>query len=293
MFAEACSRVSDFTKPLVISTRHQDGSVSSEVGTFIVLNREGWVMTAGHMYNSFSKFQSDVNKAKEIEEINNGRMARPGSPSSMVKLDPKLITNHSFWWGWDGVQVKTTYVNNQIDIAFGKLEPFNPDWVRSYPILRDPATLRPGTSVCRSGYSFMDIKSTWNDEKKSFQIPRIPERDVIFFNEGMHTRTVSKGPSKDGGFAIRYVETSTPGLRGQSGGPIFDTEGRVYAMQVKTAHLPLGFQPTVEYEGRTVVENQFLNVGLGVHVGTIRDILDKHGVRYTAEGDDTGYRIVG
>ena len=52
-------------------------------------------------------------------------------------------------------------------------------------------------------------------------------------------------------------------------------------------------QATVEYDGKTVVENQFMNVGLGVHVATIRDVLDSRGVRYDAEEDVGGYRIVG
>ena len=89
-----------------------------------------------------------------------------------------------------------------------------------------------------------------------------------------------------------YVETSTPGLKGQSGGPIFTTKGHIYAMQVATAHMPLGFSPTIEVDGRTEVANQFMNVGLGLHVRIIREILDEHGIRYDAEGDESGYRIV-
>ena len=91
---------------------------------------------------------------------------------------------------------------------------------------------------------------------------------------------------------MTYIETSTPGLKGQSGGPIFDSHGNIYGMQVITNHLPLGFHPMVEYDGRKVVENQFLNVGVGVHVRTIRDILDARGVDYTSEGDESGFRII-
>ena len=46
-------------------------------------------------------------------------------------------------------------------------------------------------------------------------------------------------------------------------------------MQTETAFLRLGLHPTAEYDGTTVVENQFLNVGRGVHVKTIRDVLDE------------------
>ncbi len=293
MFADACQKVSEFTKPVITSTRLQDGSVTTESGTFIVLNREGWIVTAGHIYDTFMKFQTDQNKMREVQKLNESRASRPGSPGVEIKMNPNYITNHSFWWGWDQVRITNVFVNRQIDIAVGRLENFNPSWVREYPVLKDSTNLRPGTSVCRMGYSFMDIKSTFDQAANAFRIPKIPERDLIFPNEGIHTRTLRLGKTQDGKYDRVYVETSTPGLRGQSGGPIFDRQGHIYAMQVRTAHMPLGFHPTAEYDGRTVIENQFLNVGQGVHISIVRQILDERGIRYKAEGDESGYRIVG
>ena len=292
MFAEACRKAAEFTRPVVVSTRHQNGEVKTECGSFIVLNREGWVLTAGHMYDSFVKYQSDSNKLKEIQALNESRLSRPGSPSSEVKPDPSYIVKHSFWWGWDGVKLNNVFVNRQVDIAVGRLEPFDPSWIKTYPVLRDPDGVIPGTSVCRTGYPFLNISSTYDEKLEAFKIPKIPIRESVFPNDGMVTRIVSRGMTNDNKFERLYVETSTPGLRGQSGGPVFDTEGRLCAMQVQTVHMPLGFHPTVEYDGKSVVENQFLNVGLGVHVRTIRAVLDDRGVRYDCEGDETGFRII-
>ena len=42
-----------------------------------------------------------------------------------------------------------------------------------------------------------------------------------------------------------------------------------------------------------MVENQFLNLGVGLSVGSIRQMLDSKNVRYSAEGDESGYRITG
>jgi hypothetical protein len=89
-----------------------------------------------------------------------------------------------------------------------------------------------------------------------------------------------------------YVETSSPGLRGQSGGPIYDREGKLYAMQVQTAHMPLGFQPTAEYDGKRVIENQFINIGNGVHVKTIIAMLKDRNIRFQVEGEGDGFRII-
>ncbi len=293
MFADACQKAMEYTRPVVKSVRHLDGSVVTECASMIVLNSDGWFMTAAHIYDSFVKFQSDQNKLREIEALNRSKSSRPGSPSTEVKPDPESITNHSIWWGWDGVRTSTVMVNRQLDVLVGRLEPFDPSWVREYPVLIDPDHVRPGTSLCRGGFSFSKITSTFDEERNAFRIPKIPHRDVMFFNDGIHSRNVDMGPTKDGKFRMSYVETSTPGLKGQSGGPIFDREGRLYAMQVRTRYLPVGIHPTAEYEGRTVVENQFLGLGLGIQPATIRSVLDFWKVRYAAEGDDTGFRIIG
>ena len=176
MFADACQKVMEFTKPVIVSTRLQDGTVKTECGTFIILNREGWAMTAGHLFDSLVKFQTDQNKLKEIAALNESRRGLPGAPPVEVKPDPTYLTNHSFWWGWDRVRMNSIFVNRQIDIAVGKLEQFNPDWVAEYPVLKDPEHLRPGTSICRMGYSFLDIKSNFDEKTKGFMIPKIDAR---------------------------------------------------------------------------------------------------------------------
>lgn len=292
MFAEACSKVLPFTRPLAISTRMQSGDVRTDWATFMFLNSDGWFVTAAHAFDSFLKFQNDQKKAQEINSINASRSDAYGAPSSEIKLDPKFITNHSFWWSRDNLKLRETYVDRQMDIAVGRLDGFDPSWVADYPRFADPAEVRPGTSLCRAGYSFVNVKTQFDPERKAFRIPKIPVDTLMFPSEGMHTRTVSRGFSKKDNIEMRYVETSTPGYRGQSGGPIFDRNGTIHAMQVGTVHLPLDFHPVAEVDGQKVVENQFLNVGLGVHVTTLCEFLDKRNVEYYRNGEDTGYRIV-
>jgi hypothetical protein len=97
----------------------------------------------------------------------------------------------------------------------------------------------------------------------------------------MFTRDIAAGKSADGLYDIKFLETSTPGLRGQSGGPIFDTEGRIWAIQSQTRHLPLGFSPKIKSGNKEIEENQFLNVAWGAHVETILKFLDHHSIKYT------------
>lgn len=290
MFAKACEKVYKFTRPLIISTRTVDGNVTSSCGTFIVVNPEGWVLTAGHMFDSLVKYQQDSKKIKEVEEIN-ARKASSNvpSPSETMQPDPKWLTNHSFWWGWDGLRFTNAYVNREIDVALVKLDGFRPEMVQEYPVFRDPSTFRPGTSVCRTGFPFANVATDFDETSKSFRIRNGVLPLPFFPNDGIHTRNVLKqNRSKDGNYEMLYVETSSPGLKGQSGGPIFDTKGQIYAMQVLTNHIPLGFHPVSEYDGQSIVENQFLNVGIGVHGKLLQQIMRDHHVSFRTEGSSSG-----
>ena len=292
MFAKACERVYKFTRPLIISTRTVDGTVSSSCGTFIIINPEGWILTAGHLFDSFVKYQQDMKKIKEVEEINarKASMAVPGAMTlpDTIQPDPKWITNHSFWWGGDGLRITSVYVNREIDVALAKLDGFRPDMVQEYPIFRDPDTMRPGTSICRTGFPFANIATDFDEGSKSFRIRNGVLPLPFFPNDGIHTRNVLKqNKSKEGNYDMLYVETSTPGLKGQSGGPIFDTNGHIYAMQVQTNHIPLGFHPISKYDGKSIVENQFLNVGIGVHGKLLQQIMRDHHISFKVEGDSS------
>ena len=70
------------------------------------------------------------------------------------------------------------------------------------------------------------------------------------------------------------------GRAGSSGGPIFDTDGNIYAVQSQNATLPLGFKGTVETNGKMIEENQFFNVGIGVHTAIIEALLTRHNIKF-------------
>jgi len=286
MFADAVEKAMKFTRPVIMSYRTLDGNVLSGCATFMMLNREGWMVTAGHVFDSVTRYNKDAEKIRRANAAN-------ADDTEHVKMDPKWVTNQSFWWGWDGVRVRNTYINREIDIAVGKLEPFSPDWISEYPVIKDPDTIRPGTSMCRIGFPFINSTTDFNEKTQTFHIREGVLPMPFFPNDCIHTRNISMGKCPDG-YDISYIETSAPGMKGQSGGPIFDRSCRIAGIQVKTAHLPLGFHPTVKKSsGEVVVENQFINVGLGVHMRTLTAMLDSLGVKYASEPKDRGYRING
>jgi len=271
MFSKAVAQVSKFTFPVVSSSLFCNGDVDSRCSAFIIINKEGWAMTAGHVFDPYSKHQSDVAKINSV--------LRKDPSKTYWDMDPFWARKHSLWWSNDGSNMKDRYIDRQLDICVGRLSKFDPKKMRNYPVFRDPNSLLPGTSLCRLGFPFVSVNTTYNDSTEQFVIDKDSLPIPIYPNEGMHTRDVIEGNSKNGNECL-YVETSTPGFKGQSGGPIFDMDGRIYAMQVKTTHMPLNFSPTVEYNGVTMVENQFINLGLGIHPRSIIRIFDDLGIDY-------------
>src|SRR5690606_19258234 len=138
----------------------------------------------------------------------------------------------------------------------------------------------PGTSLCRLGYPFHAAMADYDEDNDMFRlapntlpIPRFPI-------EGIYTRAIITDQQYTPEHRLKFIETSSPGLRGQSGGPIFDKHGTVWGIQSHTTSLDLGFKPTVKDGKRDIVENQFLNVGVGTHPEVIVTMLNKLGVSY-------------
>ncbi|MCL2712439.1 MAG: trypsin-like peptidase domain-containing protein [Methanomassiliicoccaceae archaeon] len=290
MFGDACEKAMRFTRPVITSTREYDGTVKCSCGAFIVLNDDGWILTAGHIFDSFVAHKEHGKKIKEIEEQNSHKgISDRNRPK--LKIDPSWLTNHSFWWGWDGVRLNEVFVDRKIDIAVGRLQPFDRKWITEYPTIKDPLKMRPGTSLCKLGFPFSQINATFDEKANNFRLADKTLPLPLFPLEGMHTRNIMHGKSMDNTIDILYVETSSPGLRGQSGGPIFDKDCNICGIQLRTNHMPLDFKAEATVDGRKVVENQFLNLGVGLHAKTIVDVLRKRNIEFTMEGD-SGYRII-
>jgi hypothetical protein len=166
------------------------------------------------------------------------------------------------------------------DLALLKLNGFDAAQIPRYPVFKDPSKdINPGTSLCRLGFPFNAIKPTYSPAMDRFEFTAL---QLVFFpNEGILTRIVAV--NDDPNAFMGYIETSSAGLRGQSGGPIFDQHGTVWGIQSRTTHLPLGFSPPQPGDPKSV-EHQFLNVGLGTHPATITKVLKDFGVAHTLSG---------
>lgn len=273
MFAEACRKASQFTNPVIISTRKLSGSVTSACGAFIVLNKDGWVMTAAHVFNSYMAAQQH----KPLVAKYRAEVAAIGGDTTLtakqkakkinrVKSDPEWVTNQSLWWGGDNVKMREVRALGEIDLAVVRLEPWDGARVLNYPKIKDPSkSMDVGRSLCKLGYPLHDIESTFDEANDTFKLAEGTLPLPRFPIEGIYTRNALSGKSADGKYDLKFLETSSPGLKGQSGGPIFDVQGTVWAVQSRTHPYELGFSPEAKKGRSKTVEHQFLNVGLGVH----------------------------
>ncbi len=288
MFAKACEKVTKYTHPLVLSTRAYDGTLTSTIGTYFFTSTDGWAISAAHVFNSFLKFQYDQKHLKEAEEMRKKDEAQ-GVPSH-VQIDPKWLTNHSVWFGADQIRLSQLHVFGNFDLAAFKLENLPENFVSEVVVFGDAENLKIGTSLCRLGYPFIKLEPRF--ENGNFRLPAEINKVPPFPNDGIFTRTMFEVRQK-GEAPVKLLETSSPGLKGQSGGPIFDVNGNVYAMQVKTAHMDLGFAPSVEEKGESRTEHQFLNVGVGLHVDMIEKLLLEKKIPFqTVNKGNDGYTYV-
>lgn len=289
MFRNALNIARQFTYPVVISRRTVGGQCTSGIGTFVAINDEGWFVTAAHIFTEIDRLQAEVahvrahlDAAEKIRADQNlDKRQRATKLSALGRLDANMTEHCSVWWGMDGVDAINVNVLPAVDLGVGRLTPFDATKVPAYAIFKDPAQgVEPGTSLCKLGYPFHAITPDWDAATKTFSFPNGALPLPSFPMEGMLTRFVQVPTAPAPAYVTLWMETSTPGLRGQSGGPTIDTQGVVWAIQANTAHLPLGFNPPVPGAKNGEKEHQFLNVGRGVHVETILGLLDSLGVKY-------------
>jgi hypothetical protein len=287
MFSKAYEIASKFTHPVIVSIRFFDKTVEGGLGSFIILNDEGWIITAAHILApAFGQQQH----AKEITDYNNqvkaikenDKLKSHLKQRQLKNLKPnnKWITNCSFWWGHDLFKINHFEILRENDLAIGKIENYDKRFLNVYPKLKRPENLKYGTSLCKLGFPFHSVKNDYDEATNSFKlapgvlpVPRFPI-------DGIFTREAYAGKSMDGKFDIKFIETSTPGLKGQSGGPTFDVLGNIWAIQSQTINLDLGFAPKIKRDKKEIEENQFINLGLGVHVATLIDFLTDKGVKF-------------
>ena len=169
------------------------------------------------------------------------------------------------------------------DIAVGRLDPVPPDMVERLPILKNPGLgIDPGTSLCRLGYAFTRVTSTFDEAATAFRVTG----EVPFFPlEGMFTGSSSRADTRR-----QVPHPLHRDFLARPAGPQRRPALRHPGSRVGHPEPDAAPGPRLQPGGRDRrCEDgqvpQFINLGLAVHVGTLITILDEMSVAYEISPD--------
>lgn len=293
MFESAIEKVLQFTRPLHSITRTYGGLISPGTATFFFVNDSGVAVTCKHVADllptadnlnqTFLKFKAERDRLpkdnKHRQHLQGLELKYKYNKETTVQL------KNNFLNAFDKIDQIICHAHPTLDLAILEFKGFNKIFYTSHAhFIKDSNTIRQGKYLCRIGYPFPEFNNfkhnpgnddiewtdTGNPSSPSFPIDGIVTRFVA----DQHAGTVTG------------IELSTPGLRGQSGGPLFDANGTVYGMQSATNHLHLGFDikdKEVVHEGKKnkISNHPFLHVGICVHADKIKDFLRQHNISFS------------
>ncbi len=293
MFVTAIEEVDKFTRPIHTIIRMYGGLISPGSATLFFVNENGVAITckhvAQHILDSDAvnlKYKSFKTEKDHLPQDNKFKGKLIGLESKYAfKKESVIQIKNNFINCFPGITHFNMHLHPTLDLAIIEFKGQNQNLYSSYAtFVRDPNKIKQGKSLCRLGYPFPefnnfqynqatdDIEWTANGNQNS---PRFPIDGIITRFGGDQTQ-------------VGTIELSTPGLRGQSGGPLFDAQGLVYGMQSMTHHLHLGFDvkdlEVVSDGKKTNVSNYpFLHVGHCIHVDRIKEFLKQQSVKFYEE----------
>lgn len=291
MFVQAIEKVIQFTRPIhSISRTYRSSVVQAGASSLFFVNADGWAFTCGHVAKHIVISAQVLRRKMEFEKamikVPAGKTKKKWKKELERKY--KLTSNETY-------EIYNNFINcvegrlnaeikihKEIDVALIRFKDYSKLLCNNFPVfVKDDSFVKAGRSVCRIGYPFAEFKNyEYDKEKDRIKWTMEGRTDTPFFPiDGMVTRQVIGKENK-----LIEFELSTPGLRGQSGGPAFDMEGRIVGMQAATAHLDMNFdiEQDVFREGRKkeVKDYAFLHVGRCIHVCILKEFMREHGVRF-------------
>lgn len=290
MFVKAILEVAGFTRAIhSISRNFGDPQIQRGSATLFFVNDEGFALTCKHVAQWIS--QADQINKRFAEFHVQGKTLNAGQKAGLAKKYGITAGQASemritFVDCVDNITNLKFFLHPDCDLALIKFEGFQKTLYTNLPRFRkDGNQVHPGVMLCRLGFPFPEFSNfhlnpeTQNLEWTKEGIARSPR----FPTEGMLTRFLGDTTGK-----IYGMELSTPGLRGQSGGPLFDSEGRIVGMQSRTKHLHLGFDiedKTIVAHGKTKKVNDYAFIHLGecIHVSVIMEFMRKNNVSFKEE----------
>ncbi|MES2646292.1 MAG: trypsin-like peptidase domain-containing protein [Bacteroidota bacterium] len=293
MFTLAIEKALQYTRPLHNIHRTYGGILMPGSSTFFFVNNEGVAVTCKHVLNSiiaadeinnnYQKFRAEKNRIP-----NDGKYKiRLQALETKYKYAKETVVQfkNNFLNCFDQINSITTHAHPTLDLAILEFKGFNKLHYQGHAsFMKDTSRIKQGKSLCRLGFPFPEFNNfQYNEISDDIEWTNTGNPNSPSFPiDGIVTRFLGDPKNRE----ITGIELSTPGLRGQSGGPLFDVHGVVAGMQFATNHLHLGFDMKdheINADGRKakVSNYPFLHTGLCVHATAIKQFLSDHNIRFT------------
>ena len=291
MFVGAIEKVDQFTRPIHFIFRYYAGSdIVPGTATLFFVNEEGFAITCRHVarqilyansiYENYLKFRGELRKFEKDPGFETQRTNLENKYKISAANPIRVLFN--FIQCVSAYKAMTIHLHPTQDLAIIQFKEFESVQYQGYAqFLKDSRFVKQGRYLCRLGYPFPEF-TNYQYNKVSGDIEWTKEgrsKTPSFPIDGIITRHIGEGSE------ITGIEMSTPGLRGQSGGPLFDPNGTIYGMQSATRHLHLGFdqvnrEVVSDGQRRRVSNYPFLNVGQCVHVDVIKQFLKEKRIKF-------------
>ena len=296
MFISAIERVAQFTRPIHTIMRTYGGKqLIPGAATIFFVNEKGYAITCKHVAEmissadainqNFHQFKTErqliLSNSKHKQLLKGLELKYKLNGESIIQLKNNFVDAVDTMSGF------TIHSHATLDLAILKFNDFGKlHYTDCAKFLKNGDNIKQGKFLCRLGFPFPEFSNfTFNNNTDDIEwtntgvnvSPRFPL-------EGMVTRFLA-----DQQHGLYGIEISTPGLRGQSGGPLFDEKGIVYGMQFSTKHLHLGFdlidkEIMINNSLKKVTDYSFIHLGQCIHVNAIKSFLAEHNVDFYEEG---------
>lgn len=294
MFKEAIEKAANFTRAVHSITRTYAGrQIIPGAATLFFVNEEGYAVTCKHVaellaasdnlnlkYAHFKKERDNLARDNNFKKHLKGlELKYKFNPESVVQV------KNTFLNCVDSMSDFTWRLHPDYDLAILKFNGFKKLMCQNFAVFKKDSTqIFQGEFLCRLGFPFPEFtnfkynETTDDIEWTNTGINSSPRFPI----EGMVTRFLADNKNLYG------IELSTPGLKGQSGGPLFNKDGVVCGMQFSTKHLHLGFdiiekEITVNNKQKTVSDYSFIHLGQCIHSDVIKAFLKTMNVKYYEE----------